>query len=100
MDYTVNENKTGTSIPTKQPELIEALAKFKSQNDYTDDVSSSIKEKLRGILKWEKLNDRPMDKIPEMIINCAVDEFNYQLNRQRELNERLSDILLHLKEVI
>ena len=100
MEYAVQENRVATNLPPKQPELVEALAQFKNQNDYTDDVSMSIKEKLRSILKWEKLNDRPMDKIPEMIVNCAVDEFNYQLRRQRELNERLSDILLHLKEVI
>lgn len=100
MEYAVQENKTAMSLPSKKPELVEALAQFKNQNDYTDDVSSSIKEKLRNISKWEKVSDRPMDKIPEMIVNSAIDEFNYQLRRQRELNERLSDILLHLKEVV
>jgi len=100
MEYAVQENKSGLNVPTKQPELIEALAQFKNQNDCTDDVSSSIKEKLRNLLQWERVHDRPMDKIPEMIVNSAVDELRYQLKRQRELNERLSDILLHLKELV
>lgn len=100
MEYAVQESKSAMNLPSKQPELVEALAQFKNQNDYTDDVSSSIKEKLRIILKWEQVSDRPMDKMPEMIVNSAIDEFNYQLRRQRDLNERLSNILLHLKEVI
>lgn len=98
MEY--KESNPCINVPTKQSELIIALEQFRKQNDYTDDVSASIKERLRSILKWEKPNDRSMDKVPEMTVNCAVDEFNLQLRRQSELNERLSDILLHLKEII
>lgn len=95
-----NEPVEMTSQPSKQPELIEVLAQLKSQNDYTDDISMSIKEKLRSIFKWEKISDRPMDKMSEIIVACAIDEFKCQLKRQSELNDRLSDILQHLREVI
>jgi len=100
MEYAVQENRTPTNLAPKQPELVDALAQFKNQNDWTDDVSMSIKEKLRSLFKWDKVSDRIMDKIPEMIVESAVDEFRYQLKRQRELNDRLSDILLHLKEIV
>lgn len=100
MDYAVQENRLSTSVPSKQPELVAALSQFKAQNDFAEDISASIKERLRSIARWEPVSNKQTDKLPEMLVDSAIDEFNYQLRRQRELNDRLSDILQHLKEVI
>ena len=86
---------------SKQPELIEALAQLKYQNDMMDDVTMSIKEKLRSILKWE-LPPCPVDpnNSGEAVVNSAIDEFRYQIRRKKQYNERLNEILMHLKEII
>jgi hypothetical protein len=86
---------------SKQPELIDCLAQLKYQNDLMDDVTISIKEKLRSISKFE-LPPCPVDpnNSNEPSINSAIDEFKHQIRRKKQYNERLSEILMHLKEII
>ncbi len=100
----MNENcksvKVDTQSPEKSPEvkITSALETFKYQNDYAEDVISSIKSRLNNIYIFSEKD--PGEKIPELIVNCALDEFNWQLVRQYKNNKALSDILLHLKEII
>ena len=97
----VNQNPKGIDGPVKSPELVEIIENIRHQNDLAQERSLSIKEKLRSILKWEnpELN-KISDKHPEQIIDSATDELKYQLKRQKEINDRLGDILLHLKEIV
>ena len=104
MSYDIATEKKESTLmnsPSKQPELIEGLAQLKYQNDLMDDTTMSIKEKLRSILKWE-LPPCPVDpnSSAEPVVNSAIDEFRYQIRRKKQYNERLSEILLHLKEII
>lgn len=101
MKEAVKEHILVTNPVPKPAELIEALEQLQIQNDDTDDVTMSIKEKLITILNWQDLREVPMlPPLPELDINCAIGRFNYELRRQRDLNQRLNDILLHLGEII
>lgn len=102
----MNENCKSAGVDTqsaeKSPEvkITSALESFKYQNDYAEDVISSIRSRLNSIYIHTHQEVSPEEKIPGTIINCAVDELNWQLNRQYKNNKALSDILLHLKEII
>jgi len=95
------ENCKEGPIASKPPEvqLLAVLERFKEQNAYAEDVISSIKSRLNTIYvpQEEKVNH---EKTPELIVNCAMDELNFQLNRQDNHNKALSNILLHLKEIV
>jgi len=95
---TYNESEL---IKGSEAKLIFALEKFKEQNNYAEDIISSIKNRLDTIyIPQGKKVDPTGDKIPEVIVNCAMDEFNSQFNRLYKNNKALSDILSHLKEII
>ena len=85
----------------KQPELISSLERFKNQNDRSYETALSIKDRLNRISRTEYKSDPiPTNPIPEKEVQSGMDEFNAQLNKQYEINLMLSDILLHLKEIV
>jgi len=93
----------GTSgITTKDPQevkLLSVLERLKEENNYTEDVIASIKSRLNTIyVSQEEVGDP--EKIPELVVNCAVDEFNWQLFRLYKNNKALAEIHAHLKQII
>lgn len=90
--------KIGTCEVVKQPELMESLSVFKSQNEYTGELLVSIKSKLTTIFKYKENPQDPPGE--EKIVESVVDEFKYQLKRQREHNDRLNSIFSHLAEIV
>ena len=99
--YAEQANCQNVPVPTKPPELVEIIENIRYQNDLAQERSLSIKEKLRSILKWESPEQNKLsEKQQEMIVDSATDELKYQLKRQKEINDRLGDILLHLKEIV
>lgn len=102
-----SENSTllspgASGLANKAPEvkMLSVIERFKEQNNYAEDVISSITSRLNTIYIRQGEKPDPQEKIPELIVNCAVDELNSQLIRQYKNNKALSDILLHLKEII
>lgn len=85
----------------KQPELVSSLERFKNQNDRGFETALSIKSRLNSILILEqKVEPNPIPPVPEKEVQSGMEELNRQLNKQYEINLMLSDILLHLKEIV
>lgn len=94
-------NNAAGMVKEKQPELISSLERFKNQNERSYETALSIKDRLNRISRVEYKSDPiPTNPIPEIEVQSGMDELNIQLNKQYEINIMLSDILLHLKEIV
>lgn len=98
MEY-LSEKMPPQPMADKAPEIQMALQTLRELNDTEEEILHSVKERLRGILKWEQ-PPTPASPQTEPVIESAIDEFKYQLQRKDKLNQRLSDCLLHLKQII
>ena len=94
-------NNAAGMVKEKQPELISSLERFKNQNERSYETALSIKDRLNRISRVEYKSDPILtNPIPEKEVQSGMDELNIQLNKQYEINIMLSDILLHLKEIV
>lgn len=95
-------NYEGTrSVPEKMPELTRQLENLRYQNNLLEDVTISIKEKLKSLHLFNAITE-PDSKSPvkEKSPESFVEYMEFEVNRLRNYNNRLSDILIHLKDVI
>jgi len=101
IENTVYNNAAGLT-KEKTPELISSLERFKNQNDRSYETALSIKDRLNRISRVEYKSEPMPIPTPmnEKEVQSGMDEFNSQLNKQYEINIMLSDILLHLKEIV
>lgn len=100
----IYKNENSAAIDTgknseKQPEIQSLLIRFDDMNNVEEKLISSIKEKLREILKWEQ-PEHPEEKKDEKVLETVIDKLNFQLQRKQRFNEMLNDCLLHLKEIV
>lgn len=83
---------------TKQPEIISILGSLKNSITEAKETSMAIKDKLRALHKYDMPVNTNEKSAKEP--SSAMEEFNIQLDRMKELNSYLTDILSHLRELI